>query len=102
MQGCEHMPQILQWMAGVILKRVCQGSGIEHRLTKPYRPWTNGQAERMVRAIKVAPLKSFQHISIIKLRRRVRNRPIDYAFVKHLTIEWQRYPAGCRIDSISM
>ena len=29
--------------------RVCQEHGIEHRLTKPNHPWTNGQVERMNR-----------------------------------------------------
>jgi hypothetical protein len=36
-----------------IFDRVCIEQGIEHRLTKPYHPWTNGQAERMDRTIKV-------------------------------------------------
>lgn len=35
-----------------IFGRVALENGIEHRLTKPYHPWTNGQAERMVRSIK--------------------------------------------------
>ncbi len=44
-----------------IFDRVCQENGIEHRLTKPYHPWTNGQAERMVRTIKEATVKSFHY-----------------------------------------
>lgn len=32
--------------------RICDAHGIEHRLTKPYHPWTNGQVERMHRTIK--------------------------------------------------
>src|SRR3712207_432649 len=35
-----------RWM-GHIFDRVCREHSIEHRLTKPYHPWTNGQAERM-------------------------------------------------------
>lgn len=31
---------------------ICEANGIEHRLTKPNHPWTNGQVERMNRTIK--------------------------------------------------
>jgi len=34
-------------------------NGIEHRPTRPYPPWTNGQAERMNRTIKEATIKVF-------------------------------------------
>src|SRR6202795_4154822 len=34
--------------------QICQANGIEHRLTKPNHPWTNGQVERMNRTIKEA------------------------------------------------
>ncbi len=40
-----------------IFDRVCIVNGIEHRLTKPYHPWTNGQVERMNRTIKDATVK---------------------------------------------
>jgi transposase InsO family protein len=36
---------------------LCDTSGIEHRLTKPNRPWTNGQVERMNRTLKEATVK---------------------------------------------
>jgi transposase InsO family protein len=37
--------------------RTCAVHGIEHRLTKPNHPWTNGQVERMNRTIKEATVK---------------------------------------------
>lgn len=42
-----------------IFERVCPENGIGHRLTKPYHPCTNGQAERTIRTIKEATVKSF-------------------------------------------
>ena len=38
---------------------VCRENGIEHRLTKPKHPWTNGQVERMNRTIKDATVKRY-------------------------------------------
>ena len=67
-----------------IFGRVCREAGIEHRLTKPYHPWTNGQAERMVRTIKEATVKSFHYASIEELRRHVRDWLVAYNFAKQL------------------
>jgi transposase InsO family protein len=39
--------------------RICLRHGIDHRLTKPNHPWTNGQVERMNRTIKEATVKRF-------------------------------------------
>lgn len=41
--------------------RPCKKHSIEHRLTKPYHPWTNGQAERVDRAVKDATTKVFHY-----------------------------------------
>lgn len=41
-------------LGGHPFDRVCRAHGIEHRLTRPYHPWTNGQAERMNRTVKDA------------------------------------------------
>ena len=67
-----------------IFGRVCRENGIEHRLTKPYHPWTNGQTERMVRTIKDATVKSFHYTSINELRRHVRDWLTAYNFAKQL------------------
>jgi transposase InsO family protein len=37
---------------------ICDANGIEHRLTKPNHPWTNGQVERMNRTIKEGEAQS--------------------------------------------
>lgn len=41
--------------------RACRRYGIEHRLTKPHHPWTNGQVERMNRTIKDATVKRYHY-----------------------------------------
>ncbi|CAN7725510.1 integrase core domain-containing protein [Aminobacter sp. LjRoot7] len=41
--------------------RACWGHGIEHRLTKPNHPWTNGQVERMNRTLKEATVRRYHY-----------------------------------------
>src|SRR5271156_4978758 len=53
-----------------IFDRVCMKNGIDHRLTKPYHPWTNGQAERMNRTIKDATVKVFHYDDLHSLKAR--------------------------------
>lgn len=48
---------------------ICEATGIEHRLTKPNHPWTNGQVERMNRTIKDATVKRYHYDSHNQLRR---------------------------------
>ena len=40
---------------------ICATNAIEHRLTKPNHPWTNGQVERMNRTIKEATVKRYHY-----------------------------------------
>ena len=47
----------------------CREHGIEHRLTKPNHPWTNGQVERMNRTIKDATVKRYHYDDHDQLRR---------------------------------
>lgn len=46
---------------GHVFTKTCAALGIEHRLTKPYHPWTNGQVERMNRTLKEATVKKFYY-----------------------------------------
>jgi transposase InsO family protein len=46
----------------------CERHGIEHRLTKPYHPWTNGQVERMNRTLKDATVRRYHYGSHDELR----------------------------------
>ena len=39
----------------------CAKSDIDHRLTKPKHPWTNGQVERMNRTLKDATVKRYYY-----------------------------------------
>ena len=48
--------------------RVCRENGIEHRLTRPNHPWTNGQVERMNRTLKEATVRRYHYDSHEQLR----------------------------------
>jgi transposase InsO family protein len=45
----------------------CARNDIDHRLTKPKHPWTNGQVERMNRTIKEAMIKRYHYDSHAQL-----------------------------------
>jgi transposase InsO family protein len=57
-----------RWM-GHLFARICAEHGIEHRLTRPNHPWTNGQVERMNRTIKGATVRRYPYGSHDQLRR---------------------------------
>ena len=73
-----------------IFDRVCLEHDIEHRLTKPYDPSTNGQAERMNRTVKEAIVKTFHHDNVESLRSHVLSFVTAYIFAKQLkTLKWK-------------
>ncbi len=50
-------------------KLACAQSRIDHRLTKPHHPWTNGQVERMNRTLKDATVRRYHDARHDELRR---------------------------------
>jgi len=64
--------------------RVCIDNGIEHRLTKPNHPWTNGQVERMNRTIKEATVKRYHYDSHDQLRQHLQDFIDAYNFGRRL------------------
>jgi transposase InsO family protein len=62
----------------------CAQNDIDHRLTKPNHPWTNGQVERMNRTIKEATVKRFHYDSHDQLREHLRTFLDAYNFAKRL------------------
>jgi transposase-like protein len=75
---------------GHAFDRVCRQHGITHKLTKPYHPWTNGQAERMNRTIKDATVKVFYYETLECLSAHVQAFVTAYNFAKHLkALKWR-------------
>jgi transposase InsO family protein len=58
-------------------KELCIRRGIKQQFTRPYRPQTNGKAERVIKTIKQELLKGHSHLSREERRRHL------YAFVRH-------------------
>lgn len=62
----------------------CQENSIEHRLTKPNHPWTNGQVERMNRTLKEATVKRYYYESHEQLGAHLAAFLAAYNFAKRL------------------
>ncbi len=79
-----------RYLGAHIFDRVCAENGIIHKLTKPYHPWTNGQAERMNRTVKDATIKTFHYPSLESLKAHVIAFVSAYNFAKHLkALRWK-------------
>lgn len=64
--------------------RTCWANDIEHRLTKPNHPWTNGQVERMNRTLKEATVNRYYYQSHQQLREHLDAFINAYNFAKRL------------------
>lgn len=75
---------------GHIFDRACKQHGIQHKLTRPYHPWTNGQAERMNRTVKEATVKTFHYPDPGSLKAHVLAFVSACNFARHLeAIRWK-------------
>ena len=91
-------PAMEAMFGGHIFDRVCKQNGIQHKLTKPYHPWTNGQAERMNRTVKEATVKAFHYPDPDSLKAHVLAFVSAYNFAKHLkALRWKTpFEAVCQ------
>jgi transposase InsO family protein len=72
------------WSRQMRFDMICEANNIEHRLTKPNHPWTNGQVERMNRTIKEATVKRFHYESHDQLRTHLADFIAAYNFARRL------------------
>jgi transposase InsO family protein len=92
--------------------QICRASGIEHRLTKPNRPSTNGQVERMNRTLKEATVNRYHYDNHEQLRAHLADFVTAYNFARRLKIlkglspheyicnAWSKEPARFILDPI--
>jgi hypothetical protein len=62
----------------------CAQNDIDHRLTKPRHPWTNGQVERMNRTIKEATVKRYHYDTHDELSKHLGDIVAAYNFGRRL------------------
>src|SRR5215211_4290640 len=62
----------------------CAQNDVDHRLTKPRHPWTNGQVERMNRTIKDATVRRYHYDSHDQLRAHLSDFVTAYNFARRL------------------
>jgi len=64
--------------------RTCRDNGIDHRLTRPNHPWTNGQVERMNRTLKQATVRRYHYDTHQQLTDHLAAFLAAYNFAKRL------------------
>ncbi|MGI9356595.1 MAG: IS481 family transposase [Rhizobiaceae bacterium] len=88
----------------------CAVANIDHQLTKPNHPWTNGQVERMNRTLKEATVRKYHYASHDQLREHLRSFVDAYNFAKRLktlngmtvyefiSMKWTKQPNRFRLQ----
>ncbi len=76
----------------VAFDKLCAAHGIDHRLTKPYHPWTNGQVERMHRTLKEETVYTYFYETHAQLRKHLKAFLDAYNFAKRLKALQGRSP----------
>ena len=78
--------------------QMCKKHEIEHRLTKTYHPWTNGQVERMNRTLKEATVKKHHYKTHDQLKKHLAAFIHYYNFVQKLKALRGRTPYETVVD----
>src|SRR5215204_2167124 len=90
----------------------CAQNDVDHRLTKPRHPWTNGQVERMNRTIKDATVRRYHYDSHDQLRQHLSDFVTAYTFARRLKTlkgltpyafickRWTHEPERFRLDPL--
>ncbi len=104
--GVQFTLQPHQWFpGGHSFDRICRAFGVEHRLTKPAHPWTNGQVERLNRTIKEATVQCYHYQTTNELNEHLQAFLLAYNHAKRLKrlrgltphefscAQWQKNPA---------
>ena len=94
----------------LVFDRICEQNGIDHRLTKPNHPWTNGQVERMNRTLKEATVHRYFYKTHQELHQHLEIFLQAYNFAKRLKTlkgftpyeficqQWQKNPERFHLD----
>ena len=94
----------------LLFDQICEQNGIEHRLTKPNHPWTNGQVERMNRSLKEATVHRYFYKTHQQLQQHLDTFLLAYNFAKGLKTlkgltpyaficqQWQEHPERFHIE----
>lgn len=97
-----------------MFESICREHGIEHRLTKPNHPWTNGQVERMNRTLKEATVRRYHYDTHRDLREHLEAFLSAYNFAKrlktlkgltpyeHICNVWADQPSRFRYDPLHL